>query len=66
MIQLASRLALTLTLSPTGTMQTEKRDAQELRQDLQDEQDELPMRDESPNAETVFLMPILVSILSIL
>jgi hypothetical protein len=47
-------------------MQTEKRDGQELRQDLQDEQDGLPMRDGSPSGETIFLIPIPFSILPIL
>jgi hypothetical protein len=37
-----------------GTVQTEKGDRQELRQDLQDEQDGLPMRDESPTVKPSF------------
>jgi hypothetical protein len=47
-------------------MQTEDRKRQPLRQDLQDEQDGLPNREQSPNGEAPFLMSICFSILSIL
>jgi hypothetical protein len=44
-----------------ATMQMEDRNRQKLRQDLQDEQDRLPIRGQSPNGQALFLMPIFFS-----
>jgi hypothetical protein len=49
-----------------GVNENQKGPKQKLRQDLQDEQDGLPMREKSPKGERVFLMPIFFFIPSIL
>jgi hypothetical protein len=40
-------------------MQLKDRERKKFRQDLQDEQDGLPIRERSPNSEALFLMSIL-------